>query len=491
MTTEPAEKTPRSPVTAAALSFLLPGLGQYAAGARRRGLLVAMPALLLVAGVAALLVATAARGGQGALLDLGLRPEVLAGIVVVDAIALLYHLAAITDASLVARRAGRTAGRRVGVLAFAGVAGILVATVALHGAVATVDVEAQDTLAAVFADESPSAEGDWSIPESSFEEDGSPSAGAATASPSPSASPTATATSDATASAPATPAPSPTPTPTPVPAWARDGRLNLLLVGSDAGTGRWMLRTDTMIVLSVDVASGRAAMFGIPRNIVNVPLPPESKGAFVGGRFPGMLNALYVYAWGHPKAFPGGAARGFRAVTGAVQELVGVKLDGYVAVDLLGFVKLVNALGGLRIDVPKTLYDFHYPKVDGSGSTTIVIKAGHRKLNGTLALAYARSRHMDSDYGRMLRQQRVLVALRRQMDPIAVLEKAPRLLRIAKDHLWTTLKRSDLAELAALASRVKAGKVQTVRFMPPEYPEYLSTSDVKQIRKVVRHIFDD
>ena len=65
-----------------------------------------------------------------------------------------------------------------------------------------------------------------------------------------------------------------------------------------------------MIVLSVDIATGKAALFGIPRNLINVPLAPEDAGAFPDGRFPGLLNALYVYAWGHPGQFPGGDARG-------------------------------------------------------------------------------------------------------------------------------------------------------------------------------------
>jgi anionic cell wall polymer biosynthesis LytR-Cps2A-Psr (LCP) family protein len=110
-----------------------------------------------------------------------------------------------------------------------------------------------------------------------------------------------------------------------------------------------------MVVLSVDVETGRAALFGIPRNLVGVPLPPESAGAFKSGRFPGLLNALYVYAMGHPRQFPGGDARGFRAVAGAVQELVGVALDGVIVVNLAGFVRLVDAIGGLWIDVPKRL----------------------------------------------------------------------------------------------------------------------------------------
>ena len=245
-----------------------------------------------------------------------------------------------------------------------------------------------------------------------------------------------------------------------------------------------------MVVLSVDVESGQAAMFGIPRNLINVPLADEAKRAFPDGRFPGLLNALYVYAWGHPGQFPGGEARGFRAITGAIQELVGVPLDGFVAVDLGGFVKLVNAVDGLWIRIPEPVYDDHYPKVDGSGYTTISFGTGCQKLNGSQALQYARSRHQDSDYGRMGRQQLVLLSLRRQLDPVAVLERAPELLKIAKDHLWTTIKRKDLPSLVELAAKVNAKQVDKVLFVPPRYPEYLSTAEIKQIRQTVRHVFD-
>ncbi|OGO55376.1 MAG: hypothetical protein A2V85_02760 [Chloroflexi bacterium RBG_16_72_14] len=481
-----ADRSPRSPLAAAGLSFVFPGLGEYAAGERRRGVLVATPAFVLITGAVGFVIGTAMGGGGGAVLELLLRPELLIVLVVLDLLALGYHLAAVADAWLVARRRSVAAGRRPGRIAIAGVALILVATSFAHGSLAAIGLETEATLAEVFGGGTGQSGDDWSIPDTSFEPEDPPT-------PEPAATPTATPVGPAGSGEPASPVltAAPTPTAVPVPAWARDGRLNLLLVGSDAGTGRWMLRTDTMVVLSVDVESGRAAMFGIPRNIVNVPLPPESADAFENGRFPGMLNALYVYAWGHPSAFPGGQARGFRALTGAVQELIGVRLDAFVAVDLRGFVKLVNAFDGLWIRVPERIVDDRYPKVDGSGTTRIVIEAGCHRLSGSMALAYARSRHQDSDYGRMRRQQAVLLALRRQLDPLAVLERAPELLRIAKDHLWTTLKREDLAGLAELAARVDARRVASVRFVPPAYPEYLSTADIKHIRKVVRHVFDD
>ena len=483
-TAQTAARPPRSPLAAAVLSFVFPGLGEYAVGEHRRGALVATPALVLLTALVGFVIGTAMGGGGRAVLELVLRPELLVALVVIDLVAFGYHLVAVVDAWLVAHRRSVAAGHRPGRIAIVGVAVILAATSFAHGSLAAIGLETEAAIGEVFGGGTGQAGDDWSIPETSFEPEETPE---------PTPTPAATPAGAAGPGEPASPVPTaaPTPTPVPVPAWAKDGRLNLLLVGSDAGTGRWMLRTDTMVVLSVDVESGRAAMFGIPRNIVNVPLPPESADAFESGRFPGMLNALYVYAWGHPSAFPGGQARGFRALTGAVQELIGVRLDAFVAVDLRGFVKLVNAFDGLWIRVTERIADDRYPRVDGSGTTRIVIEAGCQKLSGSMALAYARSRHQDSDYGRMRRQQAVLLALRRQLDPLAVLERAPELLRIAKDHLWTTVKREDLAGLAELAARVDARQVVTVRFVPPAYPEFLSTSDIKHIRKVVRHVFDD
>ena len=275
--------------------------------------------------------------------------------------------------------------------------------------------------------------------------------------------------------------------------WARDDRLNLLLIGSDAGPDRWSLRTDTMIVLSVEARTGRAALFGIPRNLVGVPLPPESAGATKDGRFHGLLNALYVYAMGHPGKFPGGDARGMRAVSGAVQELVGVRLDGLVVVNLGGFVRLVDELGGLWIDVPSRLRDRNYPLEDGSGWMELDIGGDCRHLDGRMALAYARSRHQDSDYGRMNRQQLVLLSLRSQLDPLKLVSKAPAFLRIAGDSLWTTIRRKEIRGLAKLAERVDcAASSGSSSSRRPSYDSHLlDDREIARIRRVVRTVFEE
>ena len=90
----------------------------------------------------------------------------------------------------------------------------------------------------------------------------------------------------------------------------------------------------------------------------------------------------------------------------------------------------------------------------------------------------------------MRRQQLTLLALRRRVDPLGLLERAPELLSIAKDHLWTTIKRKDLPSLAELAATVQACDVERVYFTPPQYPEVLTTDGIKAIRQTVRHVFD-
>ena len=391
------------------------------------------------------------------LIELALDPNVILAVLLVNALFLLYRVVVILDAyqlSARARRAWPRAGR--------GSAGVLVAvllgTAMIHGAIGYVGYRAYEADRAILADDQGHV--GFEIPEPSWGPGGSGAQGQAA------------------------------PTLQAKPSWADDGRLNLLLIGSDNGPGRWSLRTDTMMVLSVDAGTGRAALFGIPRNMVNVPLAPESANAFPCRCFPDLLNGLYVYAMAHPNQFPGGEARGFRAVTGAVQELVGVRLDGMIGVSLNGFVSLVNAIGGLWINVPAPLHDDRYPLEDGSRDVVISIKAGCQKLNGRMALAYARSRHQDSDYGRMKRQQLVLLALRQQLDPLKLLPQAADLLELARDNLFTTLTRGEIADLARLARHVDARKVKTYTFVPPKYPSALNDTAIASIRSLVRGIFD-
>jgi LCP family protein required for cell wall assembly len=457
----------RSRTLGAFLSFLIPGTGQLLEGRIRVGLFFLVPFLLAV-----LIGIIVANGDRTELLGFIVQPSVLMGIAVLDVVLFAWRAAAIVDAWW-------GGGSKVPhtILSTVAVVVLLAITGATHYVVGAEVMAVRDTFATVFG-----------TPDGGTGQEQDDGFGDI---PDPTDAPSTTPTLPGTGATPTTEA-TPTPAPTPRPGPLADGRLDVLLVGGDAGPGRWSLRTDTLIVLSVDAKSGEAALFSIPRNMVNVPLPKESRKAFTCGCFPQLINALYVYASGHPSKFPGNdEVRGLRAVQFAISELIGRKLDGMVVVKLNGFVKLIDAIGGLDINVPEAVYDKRYPLENGKGYVTVSIKKGKQHMNGHKALMYARSRHMDSDYGRMERQQIVLTALGKQLLREPIIVRLPELLDLAKNNLWTNLKTQDLPDLAKLAENVDVKGMKKVRFIPPKYPSYLNKATIRKIRAVVRDAFDD
>jgi anionic cell wall polymer biosynthesis LytR-Cps2A-Psr (LCP) family protein len=171
--------------------------------------------------------------------------------------------------------------------------------------------------------------------------------------------------------------------------------------------------------------------------------------------------------------------------------MTGVAVDGVVSLDLNGFVRLVDALGGIEIDVPYRIYDKTYPTEDGSGTRVLEILPGPQRLDGSTALAFARSRHQDSDYGRMSRQQILLVAVRRQINPCTMLPRLPDLVRIAKDSLYTNIPLQELPRLLALASQIDTRRIERFAFTPAAgYPEIVTPASVEKMRVDVRDVFD-
>ena len=459
----------RSGLVAAILSFLVPGLGQLWAGARRRAGLFLVPVIVLALGATAIL----ARG-QGYLVGVVLQPQVLLGLVVLNVALVAFRALAILDAYRLSSSTARPHRPPRRLLADGVVAALVAVVVITHAALAYVGYQAYDLVTGVFQEPAGAqAGGDYEEPaldpRRDLEEDATPS-------PAPSGT---------TAGAvPRKPAPVKR-----AAGWSDDGFLNVLLIGADAGPGRWGLRTDTMIVGSVHIATGRAALFGFPRSLVNVPLPAEVARAFACRCYPRQLNSLYSYAGLHPELFPGGRNRGFWAVAGAIEELTGLKLDGMLVADLNGFVKLIDALGGVQINVPKAVRDAAYPTEDGKRFIRIYIPAGPQRMDGSRALQYVRSRNQDTDYHRMRRQQLLLVALRRQINVCSMLPRLPQLVAIGKRTVKTDIPISELPTMLEVLQRVDANRVHRVTFTPPTYRERLTAREVGRIREAVRTIF--
>jgi polyisoprenyl-teichoic acid--peptidoglycan teichoic acid transferase len=265
--------------------------------------------------------------------------------------------------------------------------------------------------------------------------------------------------------------------------WGDDGRFDLLLLGSDAGPDRWSRRMDVMLLVEVDVATGKVAMIGLPRNLINAPYPPgAAHDATSCGCLRDLLNALYVEATiTHPDRWPGtGAVKGIGAVRSVVSELTGRPIDAVLVADLWGMLKVVDAMGGINIDIPYAVSDDDYPDPVW-GHIAMSLPAGRQHLDGRHALFYARSRHQDSDYGRMQRQQTLLLAIRDQIGPATILN-APALASAAKGFVWTDLPRESLPNLVTLFGKADNASVKHLRIVPPTYDDWLTPVEITKIQ---------
>ena len=185
-------------------------------------------------------------------------------------------------------------------------------------------------------------------------------------------------------------APTPTPTPTPAPPRIWDGleRLNVVLLGSDAGYLRSGVRTDAIVVASIEPESGHVALFSIPRNLQHMRFTggPAAE-AFPDG--PGDLaNTIYQFGLWHPELFPDVTDPGAQAVKSAVAELLGIPIHYYVLVDLDGLVEIVDALGGVTLTVTEHIDDELLPLERGGESLIIQVDPGVHHLDGRQTLAY-------------------------------------------------------------------------------------------------------
>jgi len=249
-----------------------------------------------------------------------------------------------------------------------------------------------------------------------------------------------------------------------------DGFKTILLLGGDEGPGRWALRTDTMILVTIHEESGRIAMISIPRNMYKMQFPPGSAMAneFPKG-FPELANAIYPYVFTHEDV----AATYVRgdlqpeaiALASGISYSMNITIDDYVLVNMQGFLEIIDALGGVTLTLDEKLpmpgnipgAKTQYPPFIGPGEVT---------MDGTTALGYARSRSADSDYGRMGRQRQLLTALASQVEGSDVLLRFPNLTEIMR---WTVRTSLSAGEFSSLVDRLRSGASvkESIGLTPP------------------------
>lgn len=257
--------------------------------------------------------------------------------------------------------------------------------------------------------------------------------------------------------------------------WADKPRLNVLFLGGDAGDGRSGVRPDSQILASIDTSTGDTTMISLPRNMQHVPFPADSPLAaiypegFSGGGDPAewFLNAVYQNVPdAHPEIFTGIGRPGGDANKWAVEGALGIDVDYFMMVDLAGFEAVVNALGGITVDVPRDIPYGNKSLDDGSGRCTPAngyITAGEdQHLDGFHALWFARSRCGSDDYDRMERQRCVMNAIVAEADPSTLLSKYQSLAATAGEIITTDVPADMFEPLIQLMLKVRSGSLRSL-----------------------------
>jgi LCP family protein required for cell wall assembly len=250
---------------------------------------------------------------------------------------------------------------------------------------------------------------------------------------------------------------SPIPTPTPPPPsvdelLGTDGRLTVLLLGSDYRPAHPGNRTDAIMVVSVDPTTGVAAGFSVPRDTTGFPLAS-------GGRYTPKVNGLYAYLQSR-------TGKGGLAMRQAVARAFDIEVDGYVFVGFEGVKQLVAAVGGVDVTLDKPYYDAHYwvnRHTQGWG-----LPAGTSHLGPNDALIFARSRKGDNDFGRARRQQ-ILVLAALEKARSRGIGKLPKLLEIAARTVRTDLPLGRANELFEIVAKTDISAVKRTVFGPTKY----------------------
>lgn len=265
-----------------------------------------------------------------------------------------------------------------------------------------------------------------------------------------------------------------------------DGRYNVLLLGGDSGPDRQGMRPDSITLASIDADTGRTVLVGIPRNLQDVPFP---RGTVMHEQFPAgfncdgcEINGINTWANDHAALFHA-KNPGLTATVEAVEATTGLKVNYYALINLQGFQSLIDAVGGVTIDVKERT------AVGGvGGPITGWIEPGTRRLNGHDALWYARSRATNDDWSRMGRQKCVMSAMLHQLSPKSVLFNAQKLAESGAAVLETNIPAEDVDTFTSLALKARAQRVSTVSLVPPVI--YTGNPDFDRVRAVIREAID-
>jgi LCP family protein required for cell wall assembly len=280
--------------------------------------------------------------------------------------------------------------------------------------------------------------------------------------------------------------------------WVGQDRLNVLLLGGDGGEGRTGVRTDTLILVSIDTATGSTVMFSLPRNMMYAQFPedsplhdlyPDGFRTDQGDPAFDMLNAVYGQVPVlHPGVLGDSDNEGADAVKQAVSGSLGVPVDYYLLVNLEGFKTIVDAIGGITVNINEPVA-INGDTDRGIPPTGYLQPGPDQELDGFEALWFARGRYGSDDYERMDRQRCAVDALIDAADPFTLLTKYTDLAAASKDIVFTDVPRSLGSPLVQLLLKVKDAKIRSVVFRASEQ-FFSGDPDYDYVRDVVAKAID-
>lgn len=268
---------------------------------------------------------------------------------------------------------------------------------------------------------------------------------------------------------------------------ATKGRYNILLLGGDSGYNRLGLRPDSISVLSISAETGVAVNIGLPRNLTHIQFKegtpirsvyPYGFNNNCGG--PCFLNAIYKATMdNHKDLYPGiskkNSTAGIEATKSAVEWITGLKIHAYVLINMKSFVDVVDALGGIEVNVKKALpiggQQDCWPADNEHGSycpdAMGWIEKGKQHMDGRTALWYARSRHNTDDYDRMKRQREVEKLVLKKIDLPTLLFRLNSVAGAGAKLIKTDIPASSLPTIMDLALKAKSQGLKSLQLSQP------------------------
>lgn len=290
-----------------------------------------------------------------------------------------------------------------------------------------------------------------------------------------------------------------------------DGYYNILLLGADSGEGRDSMRYDSISVVSINAETGAVTITGIPRDMADVPFAPGPMQDLYPNGHTGHVdrtcgwssainqlrtevevcrdgNALY------PDAVANGSEPGIEATKDAAEGLLGIEIPYYVFIDMDGFATMIDALGGVDINVTERLPKGGGPTYEGQPAEDWAIgwiEPGQQHMDGDTAQWYARSRYTTSDWDRMLRQRQLQEAILAQFTPTNVLTRFQDVAKAGTALVSTDIPQSMLPYFADLALKSREQPVTTIELTPSSVggigvvPEKMSADDFAFVREYI------